>query len=156
MVRILQKNNPFTVRKCGKEDCSVCKEDGGGSCRETGTTQSIECTGVPERDTLTIGDLEERQQPTRTTAATETEGVTTMTQGPTICKGVYNGETGRNTYTRGVKHGEDYDKKVDGSAMWKHCVQHHNSERMRLRMLVKDRVRNDATKRQILEAVRIR
>ena len=153
MVRLLQRNNPFTKRKCGKEDCLICKEDGGGSCRETGTTYSIDCTGVPERDTLTTGDLGEQQQPTRTTAASETEGVTA--KGCTS-KGVYNGETGRNTYTRGVKHGEDYDKKVDGSAMWKHCVQHHNSERMRFRMQVKDRVRNDATKRQILEAVRIR
>ena len=39
--------------------------------------------------------------------------------------------------------------------MWKHCVQHHNSERQYFRMKVKDQVRNDATKRQILEAVRI-
>ena len=84
------------------------------------TTYSIDCTGVPERDTLTTGDLGEQQQPTRTTAVSDTEGVTTMRQGRTTCKGVYNGETGRNTYTRGVMQ------------------------------------RNDATKRQILEAVRIR
>ena len=39
--------------------------------------------------------------------------------------------------------------------MWKHCVRHHNSERQYFRMKVKDQVRNDATKRQILESVRI-
>ena len=47
IVRLLQKNNPFAKKRCGKEDCLICTEDGGGSCRETGITYSIDCTGVP-------------------------------------------------------------------------------------------------------------
>ena len=71
------------------------------------------------------------------------------------CTEIYNGETGRNAYTRGVKHQKDYSKKEEGSAMWKHCVTHHKGVKQRFEMRVKDRSRNDATKRQILEAVRI-
>ena len=141
IVRLLQKNNPFAKKRCGKEDCLICTEDGGGSCRETGITYSIDCTGVPERETQTNADLGRRQHDTG--------------EEPTTCEGIYNGETGRNGYTRGTKHKEEYDKKIDGSAMWKHCVQHHDSERQHFKMRVQDRVRNDATKRQILEAVRI-
>ena len=135
MMRILQKNNPFAKRECGKEDCMVCTGDRGGSCRETGITYCIDCTGVPDEGTLRNNQNAQGEQET--------------------CAGVYNGETGRNAYTRGLKHKEEYDKRVEGSAMWKHCVQHHNSERQYFRMKVKDQVRNDATKRQILEAVRI-
>ena len=71
------------------------------------------------------------------------------------CGGVYNGETGRNGYTRGTKHQEYYKKKQENSAMWKHCVQKHNSRRQEFEMTVQDRVRGDPTKRQILEAVRM-
>ena len=39
--------------------------------------------------------------------------------------------------------------------MWKHCVTHHKGAKQRFEMRVKDRSRNDATKRQILEGVRI-
>ena len=53
-------------------------------------------------------------------------------------------------------HHEDYSKKLEGSAMWKHCVSHHEGEEQKFKMKVRDRSRNDATKRQILEAVRIR
>ena len=52
MMRILQKNNPFATRECQKEDCMVCTGDRGGSCRETGVTYCIDCTGVPDEGTL--------------------------------------------------------------------------------------------------------
>ena len=71
------------------------------------------------------------------------------------CGGIYNGETGRNGYTRGTKHQDDFEKKIENSAMWKHCIQKHNSRRQEFGMSVQDRVRGDPTKRQILEAVRI-
>ena len=54
-----------------------------------------------------------------------------------------------------MKHQEDYNNKIEGSAMWKHCVSHHKGEKQKFEMNVRDRSRNDATKRQILEAVRI-
>ena len=71
------------------------------------------------------------------------------------CEGVYNGETGRNGYTRGAKHLELYEKEQENSAMWKHCVQKHSSRRQGFKMTVQDRVRGDPTKRQILEAIRM-
>ena len=55
-----------------------------------------------------------------------------------------------------MKHQEDYSTKVEGSAMWKHCLSHHEGEEQIFEMKVRDKSRNDATKRQILEAVRIR
>ena len=136
LVRHLQKNNPFAKRGCGETDCLVCTGDAGGSCRETGVTYTIDCIGIPdEQDTRTNDRRQQREQPT--------------------CTGVYNGETGRNAYTRGIKHQDDYNKEIEGSAMWKHCLTHHEGQRQRFEMKVQDRVRNDATKRQILEAVRI-
>ena len=41
------------------------------------------------------------------------------------------------------------------SAMWKHCVEEHNSVPQKFEMVIVDRVRNDPMKRQILEAIRI-
>ena len=46
-------------------------------------------------------------------------------------------------------------KKVDGSAMLQHCMNHHGGLEQQCQMRVKDRVRNDVTKREIPEAVRI-
>ena len=71
------------------------------------------------------------------------------------CRGVYNGETGRNGYTRGAKHLELYEKEQENSAMWKHCVQKHGSRKQEFKMIVQDKVRGDPTKRQILEAIRM-
>ena len=111
----------------------VCTGSKSGSCRETGITYTIDC----------IGNQEEQD--------TGTEETTQRSK----CTGIYNGETGRNAYTRGMKHQDDYNKKVEGSAMWKHCIAHHGGVEQQFEMRVKDRVRNDATKRQILEAIRI-
>ena len=71
------------------------------------------------------------------------------------CQYEYGGQTGQNTYTRGKKHLSDLEKKSEESALWKHCVNVHQSEVQRFDMKVMDRCRNDPTKRQILEAVRI-
>ena len=73
----------------------------------------------------------------------------------TQCDYAYIGETGKNGYTRGLRHQDDYRNERDSSALWKHCVQNHNSVHQDFEMHVLDRVRNDATKRQILEATRI-
>ena len=39
--------------------------------------------------------------------------------------------------------------------MWKHCVRKHEGQEQQFEMKVIDQVKNDATKRLILEAVRI-
>ena len=134
LVRHLQKNNPFEKKGCGEADCFICMSDTGATCRDTGITYTIDCLGIPEGQEARA-DGRRRRKP--------------------ACTGVYNGETARNGYTRGGKHQEEYNKKIEGSAMWKHCQTHHAGQRQQFEMKIKDRVRNDATKRQILEAVRI-
>jgi len=71
------------------------------------------------------------------------------------CDYEYTGQTGLNAYTRGKKHQQDFRAKSEKSALWKHCVNVHGCEEQPFRMKVVDRCRNDPTKRQILEAVRM-
>jgi len=72
------------------------------------------------------------------------------------CPFVYTGQTGTNAFTRGIKHEEDYRLKRNCSTLWKHCERKHNSSRIDFKMDIVDVSRNDPTKRQILEAIRIR
>ena len=71
------------------------------------------------------------------------------------CNYKYTGQTGKNAYTRGKKHDQDYKAKGDNSALWKHCVNVHNGEPQLFKMSVVDKCRNDPTKRKILESVRM-
>ena len=71
------------------------------------------------------------------------------------CKGVYKCEKGKNGFSRGKKHHDDYVNKREVSAMWKHCILKHEEQEQQFEMVIEDRSRNDQTKRQILEAVRI-
>ena len=50
---------------------------------------------------------------------------------------------------------EEYHHKRENSALWKHCVNVHEGQTRHFQMTVVDRCRNDPTKRQILEAVRM-
>ena len=129
LVRLLQRNDPFKKKSCrDAQRCMVCKgENGeeGGDCRESGVTYKIKCLGEKE------GNREEH------------------------CGESYRGETDRNGYTRGCEHEADLNNGRESSALWKHCVERHGSVRQRFEMVMVDRARNDATKRQILEAVRI-
>ena len=61
----------------------------------------------------------------------------------------------KNGHTRGKKHMLDYRSKTDGSVLWKHCVQEHESKTRDFEMTIVDHSGNDPTMRQILEAVRI-
>lgn len=71
------------------------------------------------------------------------------------CGQPYHGETDRNGYTRGCEHKADLNNERNNSALWKHCVEKHGSVKQGFEMVIVDRARNNATKRQILEAVRI-
>ena len=71
------------------------------------------------------------------------------------CGHEYIGQTGSNAYTRGKQHLERYKQKAEDSALWKHCVNNHNGNNQQFEMNITDRVRNDSTKRQIIEAVRL-
>ena len=126
LVRLLQKNDPFKKDGCrDSEGCMVCSGSSRKTCRETGVTYRINCLGEHAND------------PEKT------------------CDGVYKGETGKNGYTRGKGHMDDFRNKRETSAMWKHCILKHNSNEQQFEMVVEDRVRNDPMKRQILEAIRI-
>ena len=92
---------------------------------ETGITYTIDCIGNQREQNTDVDEARRRPR----------------------CEGIYNGETGRNAYTRGLKHQEDYSKKAEGSAMWKHCLSHHEGEEQIFKMKVRDKSRNDATKR---------
>ena len=78
------------------------------------------------------------------------------------CKGdcgrfEYKGETHQNTYTRGNKHLGDFRNGVESSALWKHTVKKHNGDcdGVEFEMEIIDFIRNDATLRQVTEAIRI-
>ena len=60
-----------------------------------------------------------------------------------------------NMFSWGGEHQDDLDNRRESSALWKHCVEKHQSVPQNFEMVLTDRSRNDATKRQILEAVRI-
>ena len=71
------------------------------------------------------------------------------------CKYCYNGQTGKNGYSRGLEHLRDYENKERWSVLWTHCKVAHSHLEQQFEMVVVDQCRNNATKRQILEAVRI-
>ena len=72
-----------------------------------------------------------------------------------MCIGFYQGETDRNMFSRGGEHQDDLDNRRESSALWKHCVEKHQSVQQNFEMVLTDRSRSDVTIRQILEAVRI-
>ena len=41
--KLLQRSDPFKSRKCEREDCPVCKEDGKGPCDRQSVTYDINC-----------------------------------------------------------------------------------------------------------------
>jgi len=118
LIKQLQRNDPFKTKICmDRNNCIVCSGPNPGSCRDTGISYKINCSGG--------------------------------------CDFEYTGQTGMNAYTRGKKHEQDYVAKRETSCLWKHCVNVHNCEKQTFTMSVVDRCRNDPTKRQILEAVRM-
>ena len=126
VVRMLQKNDPFKTKECrDKERCMVCSGNNPGSCRDSGVTYRINC----------MGQHPEHQEEQ--------------------CDSEYNGETGKNSYTRGNQHTTDLIAGKDSSVLWNHCVEKHDGVRQPFTMTVADKVRGDPMKRQILESIRI-
>ena len=67
----------------------------------------------------------------------------------------YDGETGQNVYTRGLKHMANYRGKVADSPLWKHAqLMHNGSPELSFSMKVVKSFRDPLT-RQVNEAVRI-
>ena len=72
-----------------------------------------------------------------------------------LCKHMYNGQSGKNGYSRGLEHVDDFKKRREKSIMWKHCREKHGGKIRRFKMSIRKVVRNDPTKRQITEAIYI-
>ena len=66
----------------------------------------------------------------------------------------YIGESSRTAFLRGSEHLDDLAKKCEGSPLWKHCVEEHNSEEVKFSMKVTGSHRTPLT-RQIQESVKI-
>ena len=88
-----------------------------------------------------------------------TEGVTYMLDcaSEEQCeKGLYKGETGENTYTRGQEHmARLAARDINNSPLWRHFVEQHGGVEQTFLMSVTGTFRNDAMLRQITEAVQI-
>ena len=72
------------------------------------------------------------------------------------CGDEYIGQTARNAYMRGKEHLQAYNNGAESSVMWSHCVDHHSAEEQIFTMDVVGQYGNDAMKRQIAEAVKIK
>ena len=64
----------------------------------------------------------------------------------------YNGETGRNAFTRGTEHLYAYEKRSKDSALWAHCKSHHQSNPANFVMEVTGKYQ-DALSRQVKEGI---
>ena len=72
------------------------------------------------------------------------------------CGDKYIGETGRSARARTLEHMNDLRMKKESSVLWRHCREEHNGETERFKCNVRTVYGQDATLRQIAEAVDIR
>ena len=66
----------------------------------------------------------------------------------------YEGETGRNAFSRGLEHKQGLRQKSEQSALWKHCVLEHSSQEAEFSMKI-IQCHTSSLCRQVHEAVRI-
>ena len=66
----------------------------------------------------------------------------------------YEGETGQNAYTRGLKHQEDLRNEKEDSALWKHSLLEHGRQKQSFVMKTLQSF-TSAMQRQVNEPVRI-
>ena len=88
----------------------------------------------------------------------QTESVTYAIKclGESCTRKVYKGETASNAYTRGGEHLRRLGARdINGSPLWRHCVEEHGGETQQFEMNVTGSYRNDTMLRQISEAVQI-
>ena len=66
----------------------------------------------------------------------------------------YEGETGRNCYSRGIEHVAGLEKEKDDNPLWKHCQLQHGGQQVKFRMVCLKSFKT-AFMQQINEGVRI-
>ena len=67
---------------------------------------------------------------------------------------IYEGETGRNAFARGLEHQQGLRQKSEQSALWKHCILEHSSQEADFSMKIMQ-CHTSSLCRQVHEAVRI-
>ena len=72
------------------------------------------------------------------------------------CQATYIGETARSTFVRGIEHKKSLDKKDKTSVLWRHAKEEHESRIPAYKMNVTGVFGDDAMKRQIMEAIKIK
>ena len=72
------------------------------------------------------------------------------------CSGHYDGETGRNAFTRGEDHARGYSRREKGNPLWEHDKEYHGGEgKTEYKMTVGRTYGRDNRRRVMNEAVRI-
>lgn len=69
-------------------------------------------------------------------------------------KAIYEGETGRNCYSRGLEHQDNLRRELEDSPLWKHCTLEHDGEKVQFHMKALRSFKSCLT-RQVNEPVRI-
>ena len=60
------------------------------------------------------------------------------------CTFKYDGQTGKNAFTRGIEHNDKYRLHKKDSIMWDHCIEKHQRVEQNFNMKVIDTCRNDS------------
>ena len=105
MTRDLVKNS-----LCDRNDCLICTQSSSkGQCKTESITYQIACNRHPCNQNIPIPPLAPPD----------------VKDGPPPV--LYRGETSRTGYLRGVGHIRDYRGKSDGSSLWRHTRDNHDS-----------------------------
>ena len=69
-------------------------------------------------------------------------------------RAIYEGESGRNSYSRGLEHQQNLQDEKEDSPLWKHCTLEHNNEKVEFSMKTLKGYKS-CLDRQVNEAVRV-
>ena len=69
-------------------------------------------------------------------------------------RAIYEGESGRNAYSRGLEHKQNLQDEKEDSPLWKHCTLEHNNEKVEFSMKTLKGYKS-CLDRQVNEAVRV-
>ena len=69
-------------------------------------------------------------------------------------RAIYEGESGRNSYSRGLEHQQNLQDENADSPLWKHCTLEHNNEKVEFSMKTLKGYKS-CLDRQVNEAVRV-
>jgi hypothetical protein len=100
-------SNPFPRGNCGRKNCAICKQEGGGEEGSQGMCFRGNIGYVGFCNRCPIEDIESGTEVGQEVNA------------------VYHGESSRTLYRRSLDHFEGYVKRKDRNWMWEHCRDKH-------------------------------